>query len=293
MSNRHAYLIMAHNQPELLEQLLHALDYTGNDIYLHLDAKMDISGLRIPPMRSGTLFVLEDRMDVKWGDFTQIACELLLLERAAGEKHAYYHLLSGVDLPLKPQREIHRFFAENSGTEFIQFYGPEIDKETRNRVAKYHFLVKRRTEKSVFHKLACKALLGIQIAVDRTRGTGVVFQKGANWFSISEDLAQYVLSRKTFILKHFRYTLCGDEMFLQTLVYNSKFRERVVCGNFCDNYQNILYEIDWKRGNPYEYTLNEYNDLMDSGMLFARKFNWYKDSEVIRKIVDTVAAEEW
>lgn len=292
MSNRHAYLIMAHNQPELLEQLIRALDYAGNDIFLHLDAKMDISSLHLPPMQNGTLFVLDDRMDVKWGDFSQIACELLLLERATVEKHAYYHLLSGVDLPLRSQREIHHFFAENRGTEFVQFYRPKIDKGIKNRVAKYHLLIKRRTVKSLFHKLVDKVLLGVQAGVDRTRATGVVFQKGANWFSITDELARYVLSKKEFIKKHFQYSLCGDEMFLHTIVYNSAFRERVAANNYCDNYQNILYQIDWQRGKPYEYTIEDYEELMSSGMLFARKFNWNKDSEVIRKIVDTVAAEE-
>ena len=32
---KHAYLIMAHSQWELLEQLLKALDDERNDIYLH------------------------------------------------------------------------------------------------------------------------------------------------------------------------------------------------------------------------------------------------------------------
>ena len=45
---RHAYLIMAHNQPELLNVLLENLDVPENDIYLHVDAKseLDIDGLK-------------------------------------------------------------------------------------------------------------------------------------------------------------------------------------------------------------------------------------------------------
>ena len=39
MKNRHAYLIMAHNQWELLAQLLATLDDERNDIYLHVDKK--------------------------------------------------------------------------------------------------------------------------------------------------------------------------------------------------------------------------------------------------------------
>jgi len=40
MNDRHAYMIMAHNQWTLLIHLLKALDYEYNDLYLHLDKKM-------------------------------------------------------------------------------------------------------------------------------------------------------------------------------------------------------------------------------------------------------------
>lgn len=46
MQNRHAYLIMAHNQWELLLELLKALDDSRNDIYLHIDRKAS------PPQRT-------------------------------------------------------------------------------------------------------------------------------------------------------------------------------------------------------------------------------------------------
>ena len=37
---KHAYLIMAHTQPELLKKLLQMLDDERNDIYLHIDKKV-------------------------------------------------------------------------------------------------------------------------------------------------------------------------------------------------------------------------------------------------------------
>lgn len=37
--NKHAYLIMAHNQAELLYKLLELLDNASNDIYIHIDKK--------------------------------------------------------------------------------------------------------------------------------------------------------------------------------------------------------------------------------------------------------------
>ena len=38
---RHAYLIMAHDQPEVLKSLLLCLDHRDNDVFVHLDKKSD------------------------------------------------------------------------------------------------------------------------------------------------------------------------------------------------------------------------------------------------------------
>lgn len=78
------------------------------------------------------------------GNFSQIECEYRLLERATPQKYMYYHMMSGVDLPLKTQGEIHQFFDENYGTEYIQFESSELTNEEKNRVSKYHFIAKRK-----------------------------------------------------------------------------------------------------------------------------------------------------
>lgn len=37
-----AYLIMAHNEPYVLEKLIRMLDYPDNDIYIHIDEKSQL-----------------------------------------------------------------------------------------------------------------------------------------------------------------------------------------------------------------------------------------------------------
>lgn len=41
-NNKHAYLIMAHTQPELLKKLLMTIDHERNDIFLHIDRKSEL-----------------------------------------------------------------------------------------------------------------------------------------------------------------------------------------------------------------------------------------------------------
>lgn len=61
------------------------------------------------------LFVFHPLM-LNGGGVTQIQAELGLLACATDRrKYAYYHLLSGMDLPLKSQTDIHSFSESNSG----------------------------------------------------------------------------------------------------------------------------------------------------------------------------------
>lgn len=39
--NRHAYLLLPYNNPDLLKKLIKLLDDPRNDIYVHVDAKSD------------------------------------------------------------------------------------------------------------------------------------------------------------------------------------------------------------------------------------------------------------
>ena len=124
----------------------------------------------------------------------------------------------------------------------------------------------------------------LQLKIDRTKKSPLEYRKGANWFSITDDLAQYVVKNKKIIHKYFRYTICGDELFLQSLVYSSEYRKNISENNFCDNYETIKYVIDWKRGNPYVFRESDFEQLVSSGQLFARKFSWNLDKRIVEKI---------
>ena len=288
MSNKHAYLVIAHNQQQLLKVLLKTLDHPNNDIYVHLDKKMGNISLDsfYDNVKSSKLYFLSDRLNVKWGDFSQIECELRLLEASVPKQYQYYHLMSGVDLPLKKQAEIHSFFEKHAGTEFVHFDAKKIDLSSYRRVSKYVFIQKR--TKNVVDKFLYKIMMIFQLGIDRGKNTGLTYQKGANWFSITNDLAKYVVSKRSLIEKQFKYTLCADEIFLQTIVASSNFINCISENNFSDNYETIQYCIDWNRGNPYVFRLDDFDYLMNSNMLFARKFDWNIDSDIINKIYDKI-----
>ena len=90
------------------------------------------------------------------------------------------------------------------------------------------------------------------------------------------------------INKMYKFTVTADEIFLQSLVLNSEFKENLYNKNYDDNYSSILYSIDWNRGNPYVYRKEDYDLLIKSNMLFARKFDMNIDSDIIYKIRNKV-----
>ena len=135
---RHAYLILAHHHFSQLRKLIELLDDSRNDIFVHVDAKaaFDPEEWRNVCRHSALVF-LENRLRVSWGGVSIMRSELALLREALSHgKYDYFHLLSGMDLPIKDQDTIHSFFDRHSGTEFLNFWN--FKKTTRSRFHYYH-----------------------------------------------------------------------------------------------------------------------------------------------------------
>ena len=288
---KHAYLIIAHTQPELLKKLLKKLDDERNDIYLHIDSKAKDYPLdEIAAVVKKSKCIFTERTDVKWGSYSQIHCEMILLKEAVKEEHAYYHLLSGMDLPIKSQDEIHAFFEMHEGLEFVDEDLPKISEAALSRVKYTHkFYGKAGTMADVLGALSSKGqkLLG----VDRTKKyEGIVFQKGRNWFSITHGLAKRVAEKEEWIKEVFDKSVCGDELFLQTVARNSEFAKNICNPNTMPEVPDTRY-IDWERGsnnNPYVFKASDYEELMNVKALFARKFDLNIDKEIVEKLCETV-----
>lgn len=286
---KHAYLIIAHNDFYILEKLLLLIDDELNDIYIHIDKKVknfDFDYYKKIIKKSNIYFT--KRIDVRWGSFSQIECELLLLKEATKNKYSYYHLLSGVDLLLKPSKEIYDFFEKNKGSEFVALTSFNCEERI-----KYYYYFMKNFRNNKISRILQRCTLKIQklLKVNRLKHIDFTLKKGANWFSITNELAQYVLSQEEFINKYFKKSRCADEMFLQTIVHNSEFKNKVYTKNNGEH-QNIMRSIDWTRGEPYTYKINDFNELINSGMFFARKFSTEIDKQIIDKIYNHVRSQK-
>lgn len=276
---KHAYLIIAHNEPFVLRYLLTMLDDERNDVFLHIDRRSTklYSLFSEMQLQHARLFVLENRKAVHWGDISQVEVEYLLFETALKEgPYAYYHLLSGVDLPIKSQDYIHYFFQKNAGHEFVGFWwGKKHRRDLHRKVQRYYLFTSYLKEGSLcVHGATAfirNMVLALQKAASYRRYKKGKFCKGFQWVSITQDLCEYLVMEKSRVFRWFCYTLCPDEIFIQTIVWNSKFRSRLY------NSENVVLgsmrAIDWHRGNPYVWGEEDEETLLNSPCLFARKFS--------------------
>lgn len=289
--SKHAYLIIAHNQFNILEYLIKLLDDERNDIYIHIDKKIkDFDFKRFENIVKKSNIYFTQRTSVTWGGYSQINSEIILLRESVKKNYKYYHLLSGVDLPIKSQNFIHNFFEEHDGKEFVHFDKPFFDDKFIKRIKYYYifqeYIGRKRTLLSNILRIFQEISLFIQskISIDRINKNEVYFQKGANWFSITNELANYIVNQEEKIKKIYKYTKCADEIFLQTIISNSKFKNNIFYNGYDDNYISCIRYIDWERGDPYVFRKHDFNDLISSKYIFARKFDYNEDEEIVKKI---------
>lgn len=266
---------MAHHKFDILKELLKDLDDGRNDIFLHIDLKSkdflpdDLCTI----VKKASLYITE-RMDIHWGGFSQIKCVLMLLEKATAiGYHSYYHFMVGVEFPLKTQDYIHQFFDRNQQYEFIGF--DHADKKYVERIKYYYLFNEYARNNTFFQKVLNKLNFGCvyvqkKLHVDMIKRYGTVFKKGnANW-SITHDLARYVLSQKEEVHRIYRHSFCGDEVFVHTIVFNSDFYERVY--DIKDEYRSSMRITTWEN-EKNQFQLKDLDYLLGCGRLFARKID--------------------
>lgn len=284
-NEKHAFLIMAHTNFSQLQTLISLLDHPQNDIYLHIDKRA--SGFQPDQIvvRHSNLVII-DRMRVNWGGHSQITCELNLLKASVPGQYQYYHLLSGLDLPLRSQREIHSFFDNAYPRNFIRFDMKSIEsREFHHRIETFHLLQDHFGKNTGVVPGLLRRIENLSLRIQKRIGIRrkqyIQPYKGTNWFSITHELAEYVLSREKLIQKQFYYTVCADEVFLHSIVMDSPYRKTVV--------DNSLRSIDWTRGDPYVYRKEDVEDLLASEFMFARKFDEKVDPAAIAKVAFSVS----
>ncbi len=205
-------------------------------------------------------------------------CEYRLLKAAVnGGEHRYYHMLTGASFPLMNSIKLHEFFAQNDGKEFVGF----DNKNDFSARVKYHFLF---SEKGKLYGIKGRligkirgAYLSMQklLGIDHFKKYGLDCKKGIAYWSITQDCAEYVLQNETLIRSILKNSISGDEIFVQTLVYNSpRFLPNVY--SLQDEYKGAMVEMAWEKyGNRpgHDFAKEDLDKLLSCNKCFALKFD--------------------
>lgn len=292
--SRHAYLIIAHSRFEQLKILIELLDHERNDIFLYIDRRAKFTGKDLEGyLKKSRLIYVKKPSRLNWGGRNFIEGELELLKMAIQTDHyCYYHLLSGQDLPIKSNEIIFDFFEKEKGKEFIRFQSDTF--QHQDRVKYYYPFSDYCGKKKGLLRNFEKVLIVFQklIGVNRMKKYAIHFQKGTNWFSITDAFARWVVDHFLEYEGYFRKVLLCDEVFLHTMFINSPFSNNLYWPQFDNNQHAIMRLIDWKRGNPYIFRKSDFGEIMSSDLLFARKFDMEIDDEIILMIRRALKSSE-
>jgi hypothetical protein len=294
-----AYVISAYKYPVQLIRLIRALN-TPNAIFMvHVDKKANFNDYRAMVDGVGSLpnVTFLRRHKCYWGEFGHVLATLRGIETLIENSINcdYVMLLTGQDYPIKPPVQIERYLDLHRGKEFIEYRPITFHGQARRdasspdeRVAFYienghlrilgrHFWVPRA---SIRFEWSAKPLFYIMARSFINGGFPQGYQPfvGSSYWCLTRECVTYVnafVRENPDFIGFFKHSFIPDEMFFQTIILNSPFKNKVVNDN--------VRCIDWSQGgsNPRIWCKQDIEILKRSNGLIARKFDHTVDSEII------------
>lgn len=265
---KHAFLIIAHNNFGVLQKIVSQLDSENCDFFIHYDRKVH----NIPSVSAqySHIFICSPRIDVRWGDFSQIKCEMTLLDFAlcSGVTYDYYHIISGTHLPLVAPNGIDDYFRHHPSAVFQLMDTSEY--EIDMKVRRWNLCTQTFKHKSQLIERSSQLVWRFSNAFQRITGIGrnkgCHFVKASQWCSLSRETARNIAARQTKIFKKYRWSFCGDEYFMASEVSDSPSARNI------DFRTDYLYQR-FNGASPEVLKPTDYLEAKDNGYLWARKFS--------------------
>lgn len=298
---KQAYLIAAHQYPQQLVRLVERLDSPNANFYIHIDLKVKdkFTADNLPELKGRPNVHIFQLKNVYWGGYSQVEATLLLLREAIKDTaNGYFHLLSGVDYPLKSRNFIENFFEHN--TKDYVCYVPEESK-CEYFINRYYFYdhpcmdartftpsLKKRLQFLFLHfvqRLSWLAVCKLNLRIRRK--TGMKYYHGSNWFSLTRKAVNYILQTLNdtpWIEQRFHNTAVADESFFTMLLMNNPSQ-----GENIINDDLRLRRADGKlfRGGKC-LTEGDFLRIKSSPALFGRKFIPGESDELMGQIDDII-----
>jgi len=293
---KHAVLILAYKNIHHLFDYISILD---DDFlfYIHIDKKSTVSKDCLEGLsKKKNVVFLSRKYTVNWGGLNLLKAILHLAGEAVKNREVgYIHTMSGQDLPIKRSREIKEFFERNDGKQFIEYFPLPSSRWAKGGLDRLNYFNPYDTfnRKTPMGKKLINATARFQQFFGIKRKPFDLFPTlygGSVWWSLSSSCVQYVLAKikdNPAILKRLRYTLCAEEILVQTILMHSPYRTSIV-GN---TLTLVLWE--YRNGNsPATLDKSDLPTLLTSPKLFARRFDYPVSRDLVSLMKNELLLKE-
>jgi len=281
-----AYVILAYKYPEQLSRLINILRSERSAFFVHIDKKVDISGFRSALGSGADDIVFLRRENSSWGSVGSVKAVLNGIRQVLDSsiKFDYIYVMSGQHYPIKTIQFIEEFFGKDTDKSHIQCmklpdgcWGKEGGMD---RISRYHPMFLRNRHLFKITQL-CLRYLNFVLPPKTFPPYIKTYYGGEFMFGFNRYTAKYIM---TFTENHpdfidfFKYVICADEIFFQTLLMNSD--DEKVLSNIVNT--NLTY-VDWSGPppNPAILKRGDFDKLLSTDKLFARKFDTTVDSKIL------------
>ena len=227
------FLIQAHKDIGQLNALVEQLRDDDFRVYVNLDRKCDLDPAQVHPAAR----LVTQRVDVHWGTFSQVQAVLHSLDQILDEVPGFDKLLflSAQDFPLLSNAALKDALAALRGRELLDTVAIGAAPGQWAADYRYQYFYPERTTRT--QRIACALANRLLRAggLKRRLPGGLQPFGGSSWWALSRDCVRMLRDRvaaEPGLVRFFRRAACPDEMFFQTLVMNSPFRDRVLGRNF-------------------------------------------------------------
>ncbi len=196
----------------------------------------------------------------------------------------YATLLSGSDYPIKSNSEIAMFLDANWGGEFIDSFLLTVPNRWSGRGGYY-----KTPEKMLCRHLRFRSRV-VRLPGLRKMPAGLLPYGGSQWWTLSREaiahIFQFIYHRPEF-LSFSKQSFIPDELFIQTIVSNSHLADSVTG----DDLRLTIWDRPFPPF-PAILTIDDWDMLLASDKLFARKFDARTDGTVLQALDDRNARAE-
>jgi hypothetical protein len=297
-----AYIILAHHYPEQLIRLVSRLNTDEVSFFIHIDKKTDndIYQQIVGQLNELPNVFFAKRCNSYWGDFGILEATLEAINSIVKTEinFDYVILLSGQDYLIKSNEYIQMFLEGNQGKEFIEYFSLPSSKWNGGlQRIEYWFLAGNNRYYCIPKEGEFKSYIGsllysffiLFLPKKRKLPEGFTIYGGSQFWCLTGECVKWInifAKQNPKFVKRFHYTFCPDEIFFQTVVLNSPFKDKVVNDN--------LKYIDWGNNDgchPMILDKNDFEKIRESKKIFARKFDKNKDLDILDMIDEMILSK--